>query len=218
MPTEILFDNMASVVDLKDGRRHVNNRMSAFADDFHFRIRLAKPRHPFTKGKVEVINKFLDWLLPYEGEFETENELIAILEKINKKVNTQVCQATGVPPVLLFQKEKEYLQPLPNQKVIEFYLSNNRQTTVQKDSMITYKTNKYSVPSAYIGKSVRCRETEEKLNVYYNTELVTVHNLSKQKLNYHKEHYTELLSHLIDDEDTVASMAEANLRQMDAFL
>lgn len=192
--------------------------MSAFADDFHFRIRLAKPRHPFTKGKVEVINKFLDWLLPYEGEFETENELIAILEKINKKVNTQVCQATGVPPVLLFQKEKEYLQPLPNQKVIEFYLSNNRQTTVQKDSMITYKTNKYSVPSAYIGKSVRCRETEEKLYVYYNTELVTVHNLSKQKLNYHKEHYTELLSHLIDDEDTVASMAEANLRQMDAFL
>ena len=219
VPAEILFDNMASVVDLKDGRRHVNNRMSAFADDFHFRIRLAKPRHPFTKGKVEVINKFLDWLLPYEGEFQTENDLIAILEKINKKVNTQVCQATGVPPVLLFQKEKEYLQPLPNQKVIESYLSyNNRQTVVQKDSMITYKASKYSVPSAYIGKSVWCRETEHKLYVYYNTELVTVHNLSKQKLNYHKEHYAELLSHLIDDEDTVASMAEANLRQMDAFL
>ena len=47
---------------------------------------------------------------------------------------------------------------------------------------------------------------------------MTVHNISKQKLNYHKEHYTELLSHLIDDADTVASMAEANLRQMDTFL
>lgn len=106
VPKEIIFDNMASVVDLKDNRRHINNRMRAFADDFHFRIRLAKPRHPYTKGKVEVINKFLDWLLPYEGEFETEEELITILAKINKKVNTQVNQATGVTPDAAFSKRK----------------------------------------------------------------------------------------------------------------
>ena len=155
--------------------------MRAFADDFHFKIKLAKPRHPFTKGKVETINKFLDWLLPYEGEFETEADLIEILNKINNKVNTQVCQATGVPPLLLFQKEKEYLQSLPNHKVIESYMSNNRQTTVQKDSLITYKNSKYSVPSAYIGKSVYIRETENKLLIYYNTECIAVHNLSVQR-------------------------------------
>jgi len=218
VPKEILFDNMASVVDLKDNRRHVNNRMRAFADDFHFKIKLAKPRHPYTKGKVETINKFLDWLLPYEGEFETETDLIEILNKINNKVNTQVCQATGVSPLLLFQKEKEYLQSLPNQKVIESYMSNNRQTTVQKDSLITYKNSKYSVPATYIGKSVYIRETENKLLIYYNTECIAVHNLSVQKINYVKEHYTELLSYLIDDKATVSSIAEENLRQMDLFL
>ena len=218
VPTEILFDNMASVVDLKDGQRRINNQMRAFADDFHFKIRLAKPRHPFTKGKVEVINKFLAWLLPYEGEFETEAELIKILAKINKKVNSQVCQETGVPPLLLFQKEKEYLQSLPNHKVIESYLSHDRQITVQKDSLITYQNHRYSVPPAYIGKSVWIRQMQDKLFVYYNTEQIAVHNLSKKKLNYQKEHYTELLSHLIDDADTVADMAEANLRQMDSFL
>lgn len=73
---------MASVADLKDNRRHVNNQMRAFADDFHFRIKLAKPRHPYTKAKVEAVNKFLVWILPYEGEFKTENELIAMIEKI----------------------------------------------------------------------------------------------------------------------------------------
>ncbi len=218
VPKEILFDNMASVVDLKDNRRHINNRMRAFADDFHFKIRLAKPRHPFTKGKVETINKFLDWLLPYDGEFETEDDLIKILEKINNKVNTQICQATGVTPLLLFQKEKEYLQSLPSQKVIESYLSHNRQIIVQKDSLITYKNSKYSVPSAYIGKSVYIRQTENKLFIYYNTELIAVHNLSLQKINYIKEHYTELLSHLIDDKATVSSIAEENLRRMDNFL
>ena len=218
VPEEILFDNMASVVDLKDGHRHINNRMRAFADDFHFKIRLAKPRHPYTKGKVEVINKFLDWLLPYEGEFETEEELIEILAKINKKVNEQICQETGVPPLLLFQKEKEYLQSLPNQKIISSYLSHDRQIIVQKDSLITYKNHKYSVLPAYIGKPVWVRETEEKLYIYYNTEQIAVHNLSARKLNYQKEHYTALLSQIINDEDAVTAMAEANLKQMDDLL
>ncbi len=218
VPTEILFDNMATVVDLKNGQRHVNNRMRAFANDFRFKIRLAKPRHPYTKGKVEVINKFLAWLLPYEGEFETETELIEILAKINKKVNEQICQETGIPPLLLFQKEKEYLQSLPNREVIESYLSHNRQITVQKDSLITYKNHRYSVPPAYIGKSVWIRQTEEKLLIYYNTEQIAVHNLSTRRLNYQKEHYTEMLSHLVKDVDAVSKMAEANLRQMDDFL
>ena len=218
VPTEILFDNMASVVDLKDGHRHVNNKIRAFADDFHFKIRLAKPRHPYTKGKVEVINKFLAWLLPYNGEFETEAELIEILAKINQKVNSQICQETGVPPILLFQKEKEHLQSLPNQKVIESYMSHDRQITVQKDSLITYQKHRYSVPSAYIGKSVWVKQIEDKLFVYYNTEQIAVHNLSAKKLNYQKEHYTELLSHLVKDEDAVSDMAEENLRLMDCFL
>ena len=218
VPKEILFDNMASVVDLKDGRRHINNQMKAFADDFHFKIRLAKPRHPYTKGKVETINKFLDWLLPYEGEFETEQELISILENINDRINKNVCQATNVPPLLLFQKEKEYLQSLPNQKVIESYLSHDRQIKVQKDSMINYKNSKYSVPPAYIGKTVWVRQTFDKLHIYYNTEEIAVHKISSKKLNYDKEHYTELLSNILSNKDDVSALAETNLKQMDDFL
>lgn len=218
VPKEILFDNMSSVVDLKDGRRHVNNQMKAFADDFHFKIRLAKPRHPFTKGKVETINKFLGWLLPYEGEFETEEELILILENINERINKSVCQATNMPPLLLFQKEKEYLQSLPNQKVIESYLSHDRQIKVQKDSMINYKNSKYSVPPAYIGKNVYIRQTFDKLHIYYNTEEIAVHKISSKKLNYNKEHYIELLSNVISNKDDVSEMAEINLKQMDDFL
>ena len=218
VPTEILFDNMTSVIDLADGYRRINQQMRAFAEDFHFKIRLAKPRHPYTKGKVEAANKFLTWLIPYDREFDTEEDLIAILENINKKVNKQVCQETGVPPLLLLQKEKEYLQSLPNQKIIESYLSHDRQIKVQKDSMITYKNHKYSVPPAYIGKNVWIRQTEEKLYIYYNMEMIAVHNLSEKRLNYQKDHYIELLSRLFDSEISVAQIAEINLRQMDDFL
>ena len=129
-----------------------------------------------------------------------------------------MCQETGVPPILLFQKEKEYLQPLPNSKVIESYLSHDRQTTVRKDSMISYMNNKYSVPTEYIGKPVSIRVITDKLLIYYSTDLIAQHNLSNKKLNYTKEHYTQLLSQYVSDVNAVAEMAEANLQQMDEFL
>ena len=218
VPKEILFDNMASVVDLKGNQRCVNDKMRAFAKDFNFKVKTCKPRHPFTKGKVEVINKFLSWLYPYEGEFETEEELIGILKKINNKVNNYVCQETGVPPMLLFQKEKEYLQSLPNPEVIESYQNHNRQTTVRKDSMISYMNRRYSVPPEYIGKPVSIQATPNKLFIYYNMEIIAEHHISSKRLNYQKEHYKSLLSHYVSDVNTVAEMAEVNLRQMDDFL
>lgn len=218
VPKEILFDNMASIVDINGKHRRVNDKIKAFANDFGFKVKLCKPRHPYTKGKVEAINKFLDWLRPYEGEFETEEELIAILKKVNEKVNTYICQETGVPPLLLFQKEKEYLKSLPNKTIVESYQNHNRQTTVRKDSMISYMNNKYSVPFEYIGKPVNIRVNSDKLEIFFGTELIATHELSTKKLNYTKEHYVQLLSHYVKDNDAVAKMAEENLRQMDDFL
>lgn len=170
VPREILFDNMSSVVNRDGNRVNISNEMRAFAKDMGFKIKLCKPRHAFTKGKVEALNKFLAWLIPYEDEFETEEELIAILSKINKKVCERICDETGVPPILLFQKEKEYLQSLPSEKVLESYFTHDRQTTVRKDSMVTYMKNKYSVPADYIGKPVRLKVFNESLQIYYSTK------------------------------------------------
>lgn len=218
VPREILFDNMSSVVDRDGNRANISNEMRAFAKDMGFKIKLCKPRHAFTKGKVEALNKFLAWLIPYEGEFETEEELIAILSKINKKVCERICDETGVPPILLFQKEKEYLQSLPSEKVLESYLTHDRQTTVRKDSMVTYMKNKYSVPADYIGKPVRLKVSNESLQIYYSTDLIATHSLSDKRLNYKKAHYTQLLSGYIKNDDDIAALAEMNLRQMDALL
>jgi transposase len=218
VPREILFDNMSSVVDRDGNRANISNQMRSFAKDFNFKIKLCKPRHPFTKGKVETVNKFLAWILPYEGEFETEEDLIEILIKINQKVNAYICQEIGVPPLLLFQKEKEYLQPLPKNDVIESYLSHDRQTTVRLDSMVTYMNSKYSVPADYIGKPVRLLVVNHNLQIYYSTNLIATHVLSEKRLNYKKDHYQQLLSQRMKDADTVAELAQANLKQMDQFL
>jgi hypothetical protein len=106
VPREILFDNMRTIVDITEDGRRINAKAKQFAKDFGFKIKLAKPRHSYTKGKVETINKFMEWLRVYEGEFETEDDLTRIMLSINDRVNTEVCQATNMPPYLLFQKEK----------------------------------------------------------------------------------------------------------------
>lgn len=185
VPREILFDNMSSVVDRDGNKINISNQMKAFAKDFNFKIKLCKPRHPFTKGKVESANKFMTWLLPYEHEFETEAELQAILDKISNKVNTSPCQETGVPPLLLFQKEKEYLQSLPKDDVIESYLTHDRQTIVRADSLVTFMNSKYSVSPEYIGKPVRLRVSDDILYIYFNTEQIAVHKISN-KIPIHK--------------------------------
>lgn len=217
VPKEILFDNMSTVVNYNGNRRNISNEMKTFAKDFNFKIRLAKPYHPYTKGKVETINKFLDWLKPYQGEFETEDDLIKILEKINNKVNLTPNQTTMVSPILLYQKEKEYLQPLPNQEIINHYLKHDHYVHVQKDSLIMYRGHRYSVPAEYIGKLVSIIQVNDQLHIYHSTKLICVHTISDKIFNYHEDVYRDLLSPLIKEE-CIDDVAQDNLQLMDTFL
>ena len=53
--------------------------------------------------------------------FEDEKELIDLIYMINSKVNSSVNQTTRVTPNFLFQKEKEYLLPIPKENILEQY-------------------------------------------------------------------------------------------------
>lgn len=201
-----------------NNKRKVNNKAKAFADDFGFKISRCKPRHSFTKGKVESANKFIGWLLPYNNEFETEEDLVKILKKINAKVNQSINQTTGLPPILLFQKEKEYLQPLPNKAIIESYMNNRLTANVHKDSLINYKNCKYSVPSKYINKTVTLQVIKDELHIYFNTDLISIHKISDKKINYLEDHYKELLSVSVKDSKDIDILAKENLGQLDYLL
>ena len=98
------------------------NKFKVFTKDIGFEPKHCKVKHPYTKGKDESCNRFMSWLIPYNGEFENEEELIKIIEKINLKINNEINETIGVSPIMLFQKEKEYLNPLPNNKIMNQYL------------------------------------------------------------------------------------------------
>ena len=78
--------------------------------------------------------------------------------------------------------------------------------------------SKYSVSPEYIGKPVRLLVSDNTLQIYCSTDLIATHVLSQKRLNYHKDHYQQLLSLTMKDADAVAELAEANLKQMDIFL
>lgn len=211
-----LFDNMSTAADVSVRPKKVNSKMKQFAKDIGFEVKLCKTRSPETKGSNESRNKILDWIRPYDHDFEDFEDLVRIIESINQKMNIEVCQGTGVSPALLYYKEKEYLIPLVNKSIYEPYLSQFK-VKVGKDSLINYKGKRYSLDPKLIDELVTYEEYNNKLYIYYNGKLNTIHDLSDSPFNYKEEHYQKALNNKVKDED-IESIAKENLKKMDNIL
>ena len=211
----VLTDNMSSIVNIQ-GQKFCKE-FKVFAKDMGMKERKCKVKHPFTKGKVEVRNKFMKWLIPYNNEFETEEDLINIIKKINIEVNNRINETTNLPPILLYQKEKEYLKPLPVNQILEQYMNLSTTAKVQNTMLINYKGHQYSVPKKYINKTLKIKEIDNKLQIYDNTELIEIHDITNKKINYKNEHYIEGLTGSLKNQtiDEIELLAKKNLELFD---
>ena len=226
IPAEIVFDNMstAAVTTTKSRKKRINPEMRKFAADLDFSPHLCLPGHCYTKGKIESRNKILDWIRPYDYEFEDEYELSQIIENvIQMKMNKYVCQGTGFPPALLLQEEMAHLKPLPPRDVLETYLGPIRQT-VLKDSLVYYKGNRYSVSPDLIGERVGIVRREDKIYIYHNETLISVHDIfsehAKKQIRYREEDYRKLMSshYYSDDNEKMEEKIKENLAMMDRLI
>lgn len=158
----------------------------------------------------------MSWLIPYNNEFEDEQELIKIISEINLKVNRQVNSTIGVAPIMLFNKEKEYLQPLPNFKIMNQYLIDTIHVKISNESLFYYKGKKYSVPNKFINYTLDVQEDNNKLYVYYNKELITIHVISEKNINYKEEHYIEGLTNILKNktQEQIEELAKKNLENL----
>lgn len=215
IPEECLTDNMSSIINYS--QHDFTTEFKSFSKDMGFIPKHCKVGHAFTKGKDESCNRFMNWLYPYDYEFKDEEELITIIKKLNKQINKEVNQFTNMPPVVLFQKEKEYLQPLPKQTIMDNYLDTLIPVKVQNTMLIHYKGCKYSVPKKYINQTVKVKEFDNKLYVYYNKELIAMHEISIQKINYREDDYIEGLSGAIysKSQDEIEELAKHNLKLLE---
>ena len=134
-------------------------------------------------------------------------------EKINNKVNTRINSTTNAKPIMLYQKEKEYLKPLPTNQIINNYLNLNIPVKVNNSSLIYYDGSQYSVPPKYINKTLKIKVDNNKLYIYDNTNLVQTHYLTDQKINYTESDYKTLLSNSMPykSEEEIETLAQKNL-------
>ncbi|MGY1423671.1 IS21 family transposase [Bacillus cereus] len=213
VPKVIVTDNMKTVMD--EARTEyfkgiVNNKFAQFAQDFGFKVQPCIAGRPKTKGKVEAPMKFLDEIYAYQGKLSFE-ELHQFVQKLCTRINQSFHQGTNKVPMFSLKQEKNLLQPLPQSTIRDSYRIKHTLVKVNASNMISYKSNQYSVPAKYQGKTVGLQVYDDQLFVYYNTELIVQHKISQSKLNYKEEHYKDALNKAIPHYPNIDDLDKQNL-------
>lgn len=151
---EILYDNMktAFVCD-SEGHWHPNKRLLSFANHYGFTPKRCRIRRPQTKGKVERAIGFLDinfWPRVKDDVWEID----ALNEAVGNWCN-RICQRElhdfKETRDQRFEHEKQYLIP---HAASDFDYRDIYEVLVNRESLITFDTNRYSVPPEFIGQQL----------------------------------------------------------------
>lgn len=220
VPEELLTDNMKTVMDeprTEYSAGKVNARFQQFASDYGFKVKPCIAGHPQTKAKVEAPMKLLDEIYAYNGQLDYQ-ELNELIQRLNERINHKVHPGTGRIPVLYLQKERAHLLHLPQKSIRKPYQLITITSKVNTSSMITFRSNQYSVPPEYIGKQMSLQVYDNHLHVYYNTTLVVVHQISSKKLNYLEQHYVSISKLTLNNKKCdIQAIAKENLKQIGAL-
>jgi transposase len=220
VPSEILIDNASTMMDQARTERSdgiINNKFHQLAKDFGFKVIPCIIARPNTKAKVENPMRIIDEIMNYNGIVNDLEELHEKMNIITNEANARVCQATGLPPILVYQKEKEHLLPLPNDKICSYYKNTTIQAKVNINSLFRYKQTMYSVPPELIGKNVLIQVTENNLHVYYNKKLITVHSITDKKINYHANHHMKMMELTFKRQENINDYATQHLKELEKF-
>lgn len=221
---EVLFDNMKTIVDrVKSDYSDVviNSKAMQFSKDAGFKIITCRAYRPRTKGKVETLAKIMNRLKAYDYEFNDINELKEVVKQLNYDLNyVEKSQAIDEIPIVLFEKEKEYLKPV-NYEILENYCLPNKTYKVSNESMIKYHGIKYSVPIQFIGKDIIVSEEDNVIHLHYNKDLIcTYQKNTNYKYNYKEKDYIDIVKHSVFKDKTDIDLEEyinKNLNSLDGI-
>jgi len=137
VPLNVLYDNMRTVVNNRDcfgmGKHQYQRTLYDFAKHYGFRPRLCSPYRPQTKGKVERFVSYFkhSFYYPHVTKESFDDSLSGLNFELHKwlkeTAENRFIKELGATPKYLYEKEKEYLQPLP--KILyEIFLSKHENT------------------------------------------------------------------------------------------
>lgn len=161
VPKQVLYDNMKQV-RLESGE--LNPAFVDFAGHHGFAIKTCRVRRARTKGKVERMVDYVKDNFLLAREFAGMEDLnSAGMAWLDGVANVRVHATTKHRPVDLLKSEVEHLTPIESVRPYTFIERYPRR--VAKESMVSFKSSRYSVPPEYVGRDVTVELTGDNGNV-----------------------------------------------------
>lgn len=172
MPEFVLTDNMASVSNRRDqyGMPIYNKEYDAFQKMLGISTKLCKARHPWTKGAVERLVRYVKENFIQGMNFLNVTDLNKkALEWCNDE-NSKLQKGLGVIPS--DEHGTEMLKSLPSSDALIPYMAPLRAIT--SDGFVFYEGRRYGVPLSYTKKKARVLRDKENLYILDSDEFTAV--------------------------------------------
>ena len=167
IPQYVLTDNMKSVVVKRNLEGHPiwQKDYEAFMKAVGFQTKLCKPRHPFTKGKVERLVRFVKENFLVDRTFQNITDLNwAALNWCNTQ-NAVFHRALGfVPQEIHFKDCAAVLRELSIDSAIRGYLCPERRLSF--DGFVSYEGIRFGVTSDYLLPTVRITRDQNSIRIF----------------------------------------------------
>jgi transposase len=184
VPAVIKIDNLKAGVNTPDFYEpSIQHQYAAFLKHYNSSPITARVRRPQDKGKVESGVKYAKSNFIKGLTHRDYNRLETDLAWWNYHVANKRIHGTTrkVPAEVFHQVEKMSLQPLPSQP---YEIMDIQHRKVNRMGHIMYRYNYYSVPSKFVGETLRVESNDKLLRMYNGTVMIATHSLSQDKGQY----------------------------------
>ena len=199
MPQECVYDQTKLVVINEIFRElELNQRFHQYATAAGFYIRACEGYDPESKGKVESGVKYVKQNGLYGETFKDWKSLETYLaDWLDTVANNRVHGTTGQQPWTHYDREEKVkMQPYLTPSCLQNRLAEHETRQVDKTSLISWQSNKYSVPMAYQSSKVGVSTNAGQLliNDLANGSIIAEHiiSLEKGQIIKNTHHYRDM--------------------------
>ena len=195
VPTSILYDNtkIAVVKILGDGRRERTKAFGQLQSHYLFEDRFGRPAKGNDKGKVEGLVGYArrNFMVPLP-RVRSIDELNRHLLDACEKRKVAVLRGYKESIATRLERDRLALMALPAD---DFDSSEKVSTRVSSLSLVRYRSNDYSVPTAYGYQDVLVRGYVDRVEIACGAEVIARHPRCYEKASfiYNPLHYLALL-------------------------
>lgn len=181
VPEYVLTDNMKSVVIGRDSLGHPlwQHDYESFMKCVGFRTKLCKPRHPFTKGAVERLIRFVKENFMIDRTFSNVTELNIQALRWCEQQNFVYHRAVDcIPNDRHSAFCSKVAQPLVYTQELKYYLCPER--IISFDGFVNYEGRRFGVPCWYRKQTCRVCRKGYSLDIYDSdlTQILTSHDVT----------------------------------------